>query len=63
MSSLELESSSKLGTTAISDVMELFVDIKPAIPFGGFLFDLLIRYGAFGSSCQSILSIVMSSFC
>lgn len=54
MSNLELDSFSKPGTTAISDVMELFVDIKTAIPLGGFMEDLLTR-SACGSSCQSIL--------
>lgn len=41
-------------------VMELFVDIKTAIPFGGFMYDLLIRseFGAYGSLCQCILSTV-----
>lgn len=64
MSGLELESSFKPGTTAISDVVELLVDLKTAIPFGGFVYDLLIRSecGAYGSSCQSILNIVMSVF-
>lgn len=35
-------------------VMELFVDIKTAIPFGHFVYDLLMRseFGAYGSSCQ-----------
>lgn len=37
VSSLELDSSSTSGTTAISDGMELFVAIKTAIPFGGFV--------------------------
>lgn len=54
MSNLELDSFSKPGTTAISDVMELFVDIKTAIPLRGFMEDLLTR-SACGSSCQSIL--------
>lgn len=61
MSSLELGSSSKSGTTAISDVMVLIVDIKTAIPFGGFMYDLLTRSEcwAYGSACQRIL---MSDF-